>query len=95
MSGESSSRSFLTILKSMSVNIEVDESLLVRIDDLAQRAQKSRYETVNEILNRGLRKQSHEESARKFAESYRLLPITQEEIAEQREWEEILDWSDE
>lgn len=79
----------------MSVQIEVDETILPEIDQLAANSQKSRYELVNEILRRSLRKESTAEKIRRFQESYRRFPITQEEIDEQQAWEEIQDWGDE
>lgn len=79
----------------MSVQIEVDETILPEIDKLAASSKKSRYELINELLRKGLRKKTHEEKAREFRESYRQFPLTQKEIEEQREWEEIQDWSDE
>lgn len=79
----------------MSVLVEVDESILPEIDELAASSRRSRYELINEILRKGLHKQTREEKDRQFRESYQRLPITQEEIDEQREWEEIQDWGDE
>lgn len=79
----------------MSVQIEVDETILPEIDQLAANSQKSRYELVNEILRRSLRDESTQEKIRRFQESYRRFPITQEEIDEQEAWEEIQDWGDE
>jgi len=46
-------------------------------------------------LLKGLRKQTEEEKVRQFRESYERFPITQEEIEEQKEWEELQDWGDE
>ena len=79
----------------MSVQIEVDETILPEIDQLAANSQKSRYELVNEILRRSLREESTQEKIRSFQESYRRFPITQEEIDEQKAWEEIQDWGEE
>jgi len=79
----------------MSVQIEVDETILPEIDQLAANTQKSRYELVNEILRRSLRMESTQEKIRRFQESYRRFPITQEEIEEEKAWEEIQDWGDE
>ena len=79
----------------MSVQIEVDETILPEIDQLAANSQKSRYELVNEILRRSLRIESTQEKIRRFQESYRRFPVTQEEIEEQKAWEEIQDWGDE
>lgn len=79
----------------MNTTIEIDDKLLAKIDLLALKESKSRYDKLNEILNKGLRKDSHEEAAKRFAESYRLMPETQQEIEEQRDWEEIQDWGDE
>ncbi len=79
----------------MSVQVEVDEALLPEIDELAAHSKRSRYELINEILRNGLRKQTREEKDREFRESYRRFPLTQEEIDEQMEWEEIQDWGDE
>lgn len=91
MSGEFCSRSLII----MSVQIEVDETILPEIDQLAANSQKSRYELVNEILRRSLRKESTQEKIRRFQESYHRFPLTQEEIDEQKAWEEIQDWGDE
>ncbi|MBX3243205.1 MAG: hypothetical protein KF685_01910 [Acidobacteria bacterium] len=79
----------------MGVQIEVDEAILPEIDQLAKDSQKSRYQLVNEILLKGLRKQSVEDKIRKFQESYQRFPQTSEEIQEQSEWEENQDWGDE
>jgi predicted transcriptional regulator len=79
----------------MSVQIEVDEAILPAIDEIAEGSQKSRYDVVNEILLKGLRKRTMEEKIRQFEESYRRFPLTAEEIKEQQEWEEIQDWGDE
>lgn len=79
----------------MSVQIEVDETILPEIDELAASSHRSRYDLVNEILRKGLRKQTLEDKVRQFEESYRRFPLTQEEIEEQKEWEEIQDWGDE
>lgn len=79
----------------MSVQIEVDETILPEIDQLAASSQKSRYELVNEILRKGLRTESTQDKIRRFQESYRLFPQTEQEIDELKEWEEIQDWGDE
>ena len=79
----------------MSVQIEVDEAILPKLDELAENSHRSRYDLTNEILHKGLRKQSSEERVRQFQESYQRFPLTQEEIEEQKEWEEIQDWSEE
>ena len=79
----------------MSVLIEVDETLIPQIDELAAHSKKSRYDLINEILRKGLRKKTREEKDREFRESYERFPITQQEIDEQREWEEIQDWGEE
>ena len=79
----------------MSVQIEVDETILPEIDLLAANSQKSRYDLVNEILRRSLRMESTQEKIRRFQESYDRFPITQEEIDDQKAWEEIQDWGDE
>jgi metal-responsive CopG/Arc/MetJ family transcriptional regulator len=79
----------------MSVQIEVDETILPEIDQLAESSRKSRYEMVNEILRIGLRKESNQEKIRKFQESYRRFPRTKEEIDELKEWEDIQEWGDE
>ncbi|MGD9561746.1 MAG: hypothetical protein AB7P09_04870 [Pyrinomonadaceae bacterium] len=77
------------------MQIEVDESILPEIDQLAASSKKSRYELVNEILRNGLRKESIEEKVRRFQESYRQFPQSQKEIEEFKEWEEIQEWGDE
>lgn len=79
----------------MSVQIEVDETIIPEIDQLAASSKKSRYELVNEILRSGLRKESHDEKVRKYVESYRQSPQTQKEVDEFKEWEEIQDWGEE
>lgn len=79
----------------MSVLVEVDETILPEIDELAANSRRSRYELLNEILRKGLYRQTREEKDRQFRESYQRFPITQEEIDEQLEWEEIQDWGDE
>ena len=79
----------------MSVQIEVDETILPAIDQLAESSQKSRYELVNEILRNGLRKESSQDKIRRFQESYRRFPQTQEEVEELKDWEDIQDWGDE
>ncbi len=79
----------------MSIQIEVDEAILPAIDEIASDSQRSRYDVVNEILLKGLRKRTMEEKIRQFEESYKRFPLTDEEIKEQHEWEEIQDWGDE
>lgn len=79
----------------MSILVEVDETILPEIDALAANSQRSRYELLNEILRKGLHKQSREEKDKEFRDSYQRFPLTQEEIDEQQEWEEIQDWGDE
>jgi len=44
--------------------------------------------------NTGPNAESLDEKVRKFAESYRLFPQTQEEIDELAEWEEIQYWEE-
>lgn len=78
----------------MVVQIDVDEAILPEIDQLAASSQKSRYDLVNEILRRGLRMESTADKIRRFQESYRRFPQTQEEIDELAEWEEVQDWGD-
>ncbi len=81
----------------MNIQIEVDESIVPEIDQLAANSQISRNEMVNKILRNGLRKETSQEKIRRFQESYRRFPQTQEEIdeLELKEWEEIQDWGDE
>ncbi len=79
----------------MSVQIEVDETILPEIDQLAANSQKSRYELVNKFLRDGLRTESTQDKIRRFRESYRQFPQTQEEIDEFSKWEEMQEWSDE
>ena len=79
----------------MSVQIEVDETILPAIDQLAESSQKSRYELVNEILRNGLRKESSQDKIRRFQESYCRFPLTKEEVEELKDWEDIQDWGDE
>jgi metal-responsive CopG/Arc/MetJ family transcriptional regulator len=79
----------------MSVQIEVDETILPEIDKLAKNSQKSRCDMVNEILRNGVRKETIQEKIRQFEESYRRFPQTPEELKELEEWQEIQDWGDE
>ena len=80
--------------KPMSVQIEVDEMILPEIDLLAKSRQSSRYETVNEVLRKGLRRESIEEKVRKFKESHELIPQTRQETEEIAGWEEVQEWGD-
>ena len=94
MSGELSSRSLTWLETIMGVQIELDEAILPEIDKLASISHKSRSEMVNEILRGGLKRETTKEKIRRFQESYRLFPLTREEIEEQEAWEELQDWSE-
>ncbi|HQZ81712.1 MAG TPA: ribbon-helix-helix protein, CopG family [Pyrinomonadaceae bacterium] len=78
----------------MGVQIEVDEAIMPQIDRLAKNSHRSRADLVNEILRKGLRRESTEDKVRRFQESYQKLPQTPHEVGELSEWEDIQDWGD-
>lgn len=78
----------------MGVHIEVDEAIVPQIDRLAKSSHRSRADLVNEILRKGLRRESTTDKVRRFQESYQKFPQTPQEVAELSEWEEIQDWGD-
>lgn len=76
----------------MSVQIEVDELILPEIDLLAKNSHKSRYDLVNGILRKALRRETIEEKIKRHRESYEKYPQRPEEY---EIWQDEQVWGDE
>jgi metal-responsive CopG/Arc/MetJ family transcriptional regulator len=77
----------------MTVQIDIDEKLVVEIDEAIKVLKENREDVFREAFLELARKKKREaEVVRMYAEAYKKNPQTAEEI---EEWEEVQYWEDE
>jgi len=64
----------------MTVQIEIDEKLISKIDAAAQNLKKSRLDYINEALLRAVRHEEIEAKIRRHYDSYKKFPVQPDEF---------------